>query len=76
MEKKLAIEFGKRLVVERNKKNLLQKELSALCGFSQNYIGLIERGEKNISLEKVYIIAKVLECSVIDLLPNEADIDL
>lgn len=72
MKNKIAIEFGERLALQRKKKGLLQKELSELCGFSLNYIGVLERGEKNITLEKVFTIAEKLGCSVYDLIPAEA----
>ncbi len=72
MKNKIAIEFGERLALQRKKKGLLQKELSELCGFSLNYIGVLERGEKNITLEKVFTIAEKLGCSVYDLIPVEA----
>ncbi len=71
MKNKIATEFGEKLALQRKKRGLLQKELSALCGFSINYVGLLERGEKNITLEKVFIIADKLECSVFDLIPDE-----
>ena len=71
MKNKIAIEFGKRLATQRTKKGLLQKELSELCGFSINYIGVLERGEKNISLEKVFVLAEQLECSIYDLIPTQ-----
>ncbi|PMG27807.1 transcriptional regulator [Shewanella sp. 10N.286.52.C2] len=71
MKKKIATEFGKKLAEKRKEKGLLQKDLSQQCGFSLNYIGIVERGEKSISLEKVFIIASVLSCSVYDLMPDE-----
>ncbi|MDO6639354.1 helix-turn-helix transcriptional regulator [Shewanella sp. 5_MG-2023] len=71
MKKKIATEFGKKLAEKRKEKGLLQKDLSQQCGFSLNYIGIVERGEKSISLEKVFIIARVLSCSVHDLMPDE-----
>lgn len=71
MKNKIAIEFGKKLATQRTKKGLLQKELSVLCGFSINYIGVLERGEKNISLEKVFVLAEQLECSIYDLIPTQ-----
>ncbi len=70
MKNKIAIEFGKKLTEQRKKTGLLQKELAEKCGFSLNYIGVLERGEKNVTLEKVFIIAKVLKCSVYDLIPT------
>lgn len=71
MKTKIAIEFGNRLTTQRKKKGLLQKELAELCGFSLNYVGVLERGEKNITLEKVFVLAEKLECSVQDLIPEE-----
>ncbi|TOL32535.1 transcriptional regulator, partial [Vibrio parahaemolyticus] len=54
MKNKIAIEFGEKLAEQRKKTGLLQKELAAQCGFSLNYIGVLERGEKNVTLEKVF----------------------
>ncbi|EGR2781357.1 TPA: helix-turn-helix transcriptional regulator [Vibrio parahaemolyticus] len=71
MKNKIAIEFGKRLAIQRKQKGLLQKELSELCGFSLNYVGVLERGEKNITLEKVFVLAEKLGCSVCDLIPEQ-----
>ncbi|WP_434926334.1 helix-turn-helix domain-containing protein [Shewanella sp. HL-SH2] len=74
MKKKIAIEFGRKLEEKRKEKGLLQKDLSQQCGFSLNYIGIVERGEKSISLEKVFVIAAILECSVHDLIPDEKEL--
>ncbi|MFA1570856.1 helix-turn-helix domain-containing protein [Vibrio tasmaniensis 1F-187] len=71
MKNKIAIEFGERLAFQRKKKGLLQKELSVLCGFSLNYVGMLERGEKNITLEKVFVLSEKLECSVYELIPAQ-----
>ncbi|WP_282177307.1 helix-turn-helix domain-containing protein [Vibrio nereis] len=71
MKNNIAIEFGQKLAEQRKKTGLLQKELAVQCGFSLNYIGVLERGEKNVTLEKVFTIAKVLECSVYDLIPAD-----
>ncbi|MBB1390819.1 helix-turn-helix transcriptional regulator [Shewanella sp. SG44-6] len=76
MKKKIAIEFGRKLEEKRKEKGLLQKDLSQQCGFSLNYIGIVERGEKSISLEKVFVIAAILECSVHDLIPDEKELSL
>ncbi|GAK24978.1 hypothetical protein JCM19052_5669 [Vibrio sp. JCM 19052] len=71
MKNKIAIEFGEKLAEQRKKTGLLQKELAVQCGFSLNYIGVLERGEKNVTLEKVYTISKALKCSIYDLIPDE-----
>lgn len=71
MKNNIAIEFGEKLAEQRKKTGLLQKELAAQCGFSLNYIGVLERGEKNVTLEKVFTISKALKCSIYDLIPDE-----
>ena len=51
--------------------SLTQEELAEKCDFHVNYIGGIERGERNPSLTSLGVLAKGLECSVKDLLPEE-----
>lgn len=65
------MEFGEKLAEQRKKTGLLQKELAVQCGFSLNYIGVLERGEKSVTLEKVFTISKALKCSIYDLIPDE-----
>lgn len=55
MKNKIAIEFGEKLAEQRKKTGLLQKELAVQCGFSLNYIGVLERGEKNVTLSLIHI---------------------
>jgi len=76
MKNKIAKEFGRKLTVQRKKKNMLQTELGLRCEFSKNYIGMLERAEKNVTLEKVYILAKALDCSVTDLIPTDGDVEV
>ena len=67
--KALAIEFGKKVRNKRKALGITQENLALLCKFDRTYGGIIERGEVNITLEKVYRLAVVLECDVKDLLP-------
>ena len=39
--------YGQRLKKAREKANLTQAELAEKVGFSTNFIGMIERGERN-----------------------------
>jgi len=68
----IAKEFAKNLKNQRVKNEISQQKLSLLCGFDKNYIGLLERAQKRVTLEKVYIIAAVLGCSAADLFPKES----
>lgn len=40
-----------------------------MTDIDRSYVGRIERGEVNITLEKLYEIASALKCSPKDLLP-------
>lgn len=60
--------------VVRRRRHLLsitQKELAERAGFHVNYIGGIERAERNPSLTSMVSLAKGLECSLKELLPND-----
>lgn len=52
--------FGKRVREERLKQNLSQEKLAEIADLHRTYIGMIERGEKNITLENIEKIAKAL----------------
>jgi transcriptional regulator with XRE-family HTH domain len=67
--KTLAIEFGKKVRNKRKSLGITQENLALLCKFDRTYGGIIERGEVNITLEKVYRLAAILECEPEDLLP-------
>ena len=61
-------EFGKRIRQLRTERNLSQEELSFLTGFHRTYIGMIERGERNISLANIGVFAKAFQMNVSELL--------
>ncbi|WP_058120166.1 helix-turn-helix domain-containing protein [Photobacterium kishitanii] len=67
--KDLAKRFGVNLRSKRRDKGISQDQLALLADIDRSYIGRIERGEVNITLEKAYQLAAVLECDVKDLLP-------
>ena len=64
----LISEFGKRIKQLRNQKNISQEKLSFSTGFHRTYIGMIERGERNISLTNLAVFAKVFDMSISELL--------
>lgn len=67
--KDLAIQFGLKLRNKRKELGISQDKLALLAEIDRSYGGRIERGEVNITLEKAYQLAEVLECDVRELLP-------
>ncbi len=60
MSKRDLQKFGKRLKSLRLDKNLTQLELAEILDMSPNFIGMIERGERNTTVENVFKIARAL----------------
>lgn len=54
------VRFGKKVREERLKLGLSQEALAEKAGVHRTYIGMIERAEKNITLENIEKIAKAL----------------
>lgn len=61
-------EFGVRIRELRLENKLSQEKLSFKTGFHRTYIGMIERGERNISLTNIAVFSKAFEMEVSDLL--------
>ncbi|WP_179349128.1 helix-turn-helix domain-containing protein [Winogradskyella pacifica] len=68
VNKFLLKEFGTRIRKLRTQQNLSQEQLSFKTGFHRTYIGMIERGERNISLTNMAIFAKAFNLTVDGLL--------
>ena len=64
MKREILIKFGNKVRKERAKLGLSQEELAAKAGVHRTYIGMIERAEKNITLENIEKIAKALGLSI------------
>lgn len=65
----LSVKVGQLIRIKRTQKSISQESLALQCGIDRSYIGRIERGEVNITVEKLYDIAAVLEISTKELLP-------
>ena len=61
-------EFGSRIKSLRTKDNFSQEALAHKTGFHRTYIGMIERGERNISLINIAVFAKAFGMSISNLL--------
>lgn len=58
------IAFGKRVREVRKGKGISQEKLAEMAGIDRSYMGNIERGEKNVTLKKVYEICDALEVKI------------
>lgn len=67
MKNPILVQFGQRVKLNRTKRNLSQEQLAALAGVHRTYIGMIERGEKNITLLNIYKISSALGIKTADL---------
>ena len=59
--------FGDRIRKLRKERQLSQEKLAELADLHRTYIGDIERGERNVSLENIEKIAKALKVKIEDL---------
>lgn len=67
MKREILIKFGNKVRKERINLGLSQEKLAARAGVHRTYIGMIERAEKNITLENIGKIARALKISIADL---------
>ncbi len=67
MSKTTLQKFGDRVREERHKLGLSQEELASRAGVHRTYIGMIERAEKNITLENIEKIATALKITLPDI---------
>jgi transcriptional regulator with XRE-family HTH domain len=56
--------LGKRIQELRKDRNLSQERLAERCGMTTNYIGKIERGEAQPTLEALFSIANALKSNL------------
>ena len=65
----LSITVGQLIRNARLKKEISQEKLALICDIDRSYLGRIERGKVNITIEKLYELATALEMDDKDLLP-------
>ncbi|MDD5415934.1 MAG: helix-turn-helix transcriptional regulator [Candidatus Daviesbacteria bacterium] len=66
MKKDILIRFGKKIREERKKLGLSQEEFADRASVHRTYIGMVERGEKNITLESIEKVIKALNLKLSD----------
>ena len=64
----ILIHFGTTVRQLRIDKNLSQEQLADLANLHRTYIGMIERGEKNITLVNIEKISRALDTKISTLL--------
>ena len=64
----LTNKFGKKLKMERKKRNLAQFALAELSDLKKNSIGVIERAENSPTLETIEKLANALNIPVTELI--------
>lgn len=63
----ILIRFGERVRQLRKARGFSQQSFAETCGLDRTYIGGIERGERNVALRNIGVIAKSLGLSVSEL---------
>ncbi len=68
MKKGVLVKFGQKVRAERVKLGLSQEQLASRAKVHRTYIGMIERAEKNITLENIEKVAKALNVPINELM--------
>ena len=66
----IPLRFGARVRSLRQARGLTQEALAEVAGLHRNYVGSLERGERNVSIENVHALAKALGVPDADLFVN------
>ena len=64
MTRDILIKFGQQVRNERMRLGISQEELASRADVHRTYIGMIERAEKNITLENIEKICRALNLTV------------
>lgn len=70
---KLSKEIGQKIKLIRKSKKLTQEELGNLCGLSYKFIGEIERGAVNPSMDSIVLIAEALNVTMSDFFAKDKE---
>lgn len=73
MKNSASVTFGDTVRKLRTMNGLSQEELAEKSGLHRTYIGSIERGERNVSLQNIIRIAKALSVKPCELLEGVSD---
>lgn len=71
VERELYKNIGNRLLIERRERHYTQEQMAELIGVSTGFYGMIERGEKAPSIEKLVMIYEKLGTDITYLLTGD-----
>ena len=71
MNANIVLKFGRNVQQRRRSLGISQEHLAELAGVHRTYVGMIERGEKNITLRNIEKFAKALDMPIEDLMKFE-----
>jgi transcriptional regulator with XRE-family HTH domain len=64
----LLLAFGSTVRAARLKRSISQEQLALLTGLDRSYMGGVERGDSNVTLLKMHVIAQALDLSLAELM--------
>jgi len=67
-KKSARVIFAENLRATRIAKGFSQESLAAFCGLHRTYVGSVERGERNVSIDNMETLAIALDTDLPDLL--------
>jgi len=67
-DKKFLRTLGERIRAKREERSLTQQQLGDRCKLHRTFVGSVERGERNIAILNLRLIAQTLRVSLVELL--------
>ena len=67
-EQAILLALGQRIRESRHQRSISQEQLADIAGVHRTYVGMVERGEKNVTVLTLARIASALELNIEDLI--------
>jgi transcriptional regulator with XRE-family HTH domain len=69
------VALGNRIREKRKVRMISQEDFAAMVGLDRSYYGGIERGERNLTVLKLIMIANTLEAETSELFPSANEVE-